>query len=26
LVGPQYFGYKAEYRPFKAPARRPAAR
>ena len=20
----QYFGYKAEYRPFKAPARRPA--
>jgi DUF917 family protein len=26
LVGPQYFGYKAEYRPFKAPARRPVAR
>jgi uncharacterized protein len=26
LVGPQYFGYKAEYRPFKAPARRPALR
>jgi uncharacterized protein len=26
LVGPQYFGYKAEYRPFKAPARRSVAR
>jgi DUF917 family protein len=26
LVGPQYFGYKAEYRPFKAPARRAAPR
>jgi hypothetical protein len=26
LVGPQYFGYKIDYRPFKAPARRAASR